>query len=400
MNLKEFYGVSGLPRLGVAYFFLQMQFWFPIWVLFLLERNISLSEIVVADMVFWASVILFEVPAGMIGDRLGRKKTYFIGALLGAMSYTLMIYITDFSWLIVCWICWSIFIAIVSGTDTAYIYELLKEGNQSHQSTYVFGYFSSITGLAFIITHFSAGFLYDLDPILPIFLNVIVSLFAAIIILTLPSPKKGTYATPSFNDIFNAMKNQFFSNDIVKYVVILMAVVMMYHWTVTLIFQPFLIELGFDVEFFGFVYLIFTSLGILGGFFAGRLEKKFGKIPLLITSLFLVVSAVGITGFIPGIISVGGIMILRAAFYLGDPVLKVILNREVEDAHRASIFSFTNMLYSSMLFFSRPLVGFVTEVWSSKSAFQLWFVLGIPMTMALLFLITKLSKAEKRKYSC
>jgi MFS family permease len=399
MNLKEFYRVPGLPKLGLAYFFLQMQFWFPIWVLFLLERDISLSEIVIADMVFWASVIIFEVPAGMIGDRLGRKKTYFIGALLGAMSYALMIYIIDFYWLIICWICWSIYIAIVSGTDTAYIYELLKEENQSHQSTYVFGYFASITSLAFIITHFSAGFFYGVDPILPIFLNVIVSLFAALIILTLPTPKKGTYTTPSFNDIFNAMKEQFFSNDIVKYVVMLMAVIMMYHWTVTLIFQPFLIELGFEVEFFGFVYLIFTVLGILGGFLAGPLEKRFGKIPVLVTSLLLVVSAVGFTGLIPGIISVGGIMILRAAFYLGDPILKVILNREVEDAHRASIFSFSNMLYSSILFFSRPLVGLVSDMWSSKSAFQLWFVLGIPMAISLLFLIRKLSKAEKRKYS-
>ena len=32
-----------------------------------------MNEIIIADMIFWSSVFLFEVPAGMIGDKIGRK---------------------------------------------------------------------------------------------------------------------------------------------------------------------------------------------------------------------------------------------------------------------------------------------------------------------------------------
>ena len=391
MRISDFFTIKGLPVLGLAFFCLQMQFWFPVWVLFLLERGISLSEIVVADMIFWTCVIIFEVPAGMFGDRVGRKRTYFIGAILGALSYFFMILINDFSMLILCWIIWSVYIAIVSGTDTAFIYEILKTENQLENSTFVFGYFSAISSVAFIVTHFTAGFLYQINSSLPIFLNIIVSLLAASLILKLPDPTDGNYETTSFTDVVNAMKKQFLTNRVLKYAIIIMSVFLMYHWTLTLIFQPLLIGLNIEVEYFGYFYFFFTILGILAGVLAGPLEKRFGQTSLLIFSFFIVFSSVGITAWIPGLLSVVGIMWLRFGFFLGQPVLQATINHEIDDTHRASVFSFTNMLYSLMLVFSRPLVGFITELWNVKLAYQVWFLLGIPIMIILFILVKKMN---------
>ena len=151
----------------------------------------------------------------------------------------------------------------------------------------------------------------------------------------------------------------------------------------------------------GIIYFLFTTLGVISGILTGVLENRFGKFLVISLSVITIVFAVGLTGFIPGILSVFGIIWLRFAFYLGEPVLKVIINEQIEDTNRSSVFSFANMIYSLMLVFSRPLVGLITDLSSPRLAFQVWFVFGIVMIVLLLFLLKPILKysasGEKRK---
>ena len=57
MRLNKFLAIQGLPRLALAFVFLQMPFLFPIWVLFLLDRGLSFTEIIIADMIFYGSIM-------------------------------------------------------------------------------------------------------------------------------------------------------------------------------------------------------------------------------------------------------------------------------------------------------------------------------------------------------
>ncbi|WP_346662695.1 hypothetical protein [uncultured Merdimonas sp.] len=45
-----------------------------VWVFFLLERGFSLAQVGIAEGVFHAVSMCFEIPSGMVSDTIGRRK--------------------------------------------------------------------------------------------------------------------------------------------------------------------------------------------------------------------------------------------------------------------------------------------------------------------------------------
>lgn len=383
-----------LYRLGITYFMIQLQFWFPIWVIFLLDKGLTLTHIIFADMLYWALIVIFEVPMGYIGDRIGRKRTYFIGALLGSLTFFLMILITNFYLLILCWFCWSIFLSIISGTDTAYIYELIKEEELLDKSNAIFGYFASLASLSFIVSHFFASILYSIHMILPILINGICVIIGGLIILTLPNPtqRDGHYSIPKIKDVVIDIA---WKNPTIRSLMFILALLYAYIWTTTLIFQPFLLDLGLNVELFGLIYLAFTSLGIIGGLITGKLVKLLGNYYLILIGALGIWIAIGIIGFFESVYALIGIIFIRFFYFLCESPLKVLINNDIDNQHRASIFSLANLISSIMLLLFRPLIGYLSDLFNSKSAFQIWFFAGILPFFIVIFLLTNIKKSIK-----
>lgn len=382
---------NSLYRLGLAYFLIQLQFWFPIWVIFLLDRGLTFYHVIIADIIFWGSVILLEFPMGYIGDRLGRRTTYLLGALLGAITYFIMTLITNFSLLIISWLCWSIFLATISGTDKAYIYELIKDEGLLAKSNNIFGYFAALTSFSFIVSHFFAGFLYSLNTNLPILINSVCALLAGGIIISLPNPKieENPHSLPKIREV---LVDVAWKNKPVRILIFVLALLFTYSWTTTLIFQPFLTELGLNVELFGIIYLGFTGLGIIGGAITGRLVRFMGAHYLILCGALGMWIAVGLTGFLTGFFGLIGIVLIQFFYYLSECPLEVLINEDISNEYRASIFSLSKLLSSLMLLFFRPFIGSVSDGNTSKFAFQFWFIIGIIPLLIVIVLIVYVMK--------
>lgn len=383
-----------LYRLGLIYFLIQLQFWFPIWIIFLLDKGLTLNEIIIADMLYWALIVILEVPMGYIGDRIGRKKTYFIGAICGSITFLIMTLINNLSLLIICWICWSIFLAIISGTDTAYIYEIIKEEKLINNVNSIFGYFASLASLAYIFSHFLAGFLYSINMNLPILTNAICVLAAGILIFSLPDVhhEEDLYSIPTFKEVIIDIA---WKTPIVRTLMFILALLYAYMWTTTFIFQPFLLELGINLELFGLIYFAFTSLGVIGGLITGKLVKIFGGNYLIIVGSFGLWIAIGFVGFFESVLALVGIIFIRFFYFISESPIKVLINAEIDNKHRASIFSLANLISSILLLMFRPFIGYLSDLYNSKSAFQLWFLIGIIPFILIISLIRKIMKTRK-----
>ena len=61
-----------------------------IWIIFLQSRGFTLSQIGLAESFFHLAPVTLELPSGSIADILGRKWSMAMGALLIAVSTTLM----------------------------------------------------------------------------------------------------------------------------------------------------------------------------------------------------------------------------------------------------------------------------------------------------------------------
>nr|WP_228370972.1 MULTISPECIES: MFS transporter [unclassified Natrinema] len=58
----------------------------PVWVLLLQARGLSYTDIGFLGAVYWAVLVLAEIPTGYIGDRLGRRQSLLMAAVVTAVG--------------------------------------------------------------------------------------------------------------------------------------------------------------------------------------------------------------------------------------------------------------------------------------------------------------------------
>jgi MFS family permease len=140
----------------------------------------------------------------------------------------------------------------------------------------------------------------------------------------------------------------------------------------------------------------YFDLGILAGIFAGRLVKRFHKIPIIGFGIIATIVAVGFVGFLPGILALSGIIFIGFSFHLADTVIKVMLNQKIPENSRSSIFSLSSLICSLFLAGSRPFIGMISNNQSPIIAFRWWFYFGILLGVSLLFLLLDIYKKIRK----
>lgn len=73
-------------------------FWLPVFFLFFNER-VSLREVLLLEAIYYAAVVVLEVPSGYVSDRYGRKRTLAISAACLLLAYMVFFQATTFLWL-------------------------------------------------------------------------------------------------------------------------------------------------------------------------------------------------------------------------------------------------------------------------------------------------------------
>lgn len=88
----------------------------------LLDKGLSLSQILLVQAGFSIAVLLFEFPSGSIADMISRRTLYFISRLVFCIFFVLVIFGHGFPLMLLAWIIYGLATALESGTlDAALI---------------------------------------------------------------------------------------------------------------------------------------------------------------------------------------------------------------------------------------------------------------------------------------
>lgn len=242
---------------------LDVQFWFPIWLVFLLHQGFSLAEAALADGLFRLVVVLLEIPLGALGDRLGRRRTLLVTVALTALVFTSIGFVTSVGVLLCVWGLWGILWALASGLDTAYAWELAQQAGLS-SATYL-GRVRAVTGLAGFVSLLTAGWLYEMAPASPFWVTAGLAVIALPIAWTLPD----IAAVPAPEN--HAVGVGVFIAPQVRWRIVLGALVLLAGWTVQIAFQPLAIELAISPATTGLMYAWFAVARGVGGWLGSRL---------------------------------------------------------------------------------------------------------------------------------
>ena len=88
----------------------------------LLDKGLSLSQILLVQAGFSVAVLLFEFPSGSIADMISRRTLYFISRLVFCIFFLLVIFGHGFPLMLLAWVIYGLATALESGTlDAALI---------------------------------------------------------------------------------------------------------------------------------------------------------------------------------------------------------------------------------------------------------------------------------------
>ncbi len=162
-----------------AYGFLKnLRFFDAFFILFLLEKGLSYTEIGILYASREIIINLFEIPSGLIADTYGRKNALIGSFLFYIISFIVFYISSEFWWFLTAFLLYGVADAFRSGTHKGMIMDYLKLNNWQDQKINYYGHTrgwsqkgSAISSLiAGVIVFYSGSyqsiFLYSIVPYL------------------------------------------------------------------------------------------------------------------------------------------------------------------------------------------------------------------------------------------
>lgn len=319
--------------------------------LFYLSRNLGLDQIFYL-LVIWSVVgIILEVPSGYLADMIGRKKTIILGVGLHALSIAVLFVANSFP-------LFALFIALQSaayaaftGTDSALLYDSLRELGDVGSSLRVSGKYISSKRLAKIfIPLLGAIVAKDLLPwqfsvlIAVDFVGALISIWFA---GKLTEPDRTVDLSEKESGIFLDSIKLFRSDSVARKLAINKSLVFIATLIFWRLYQPILKDLGISIIVLGIIYSLFQLLTFLSHWYFEKVEKVLGlrrimNYPVLIGLVSILTFLLTKNLFV---LTLATIFILIVGTFR-DPIFFEQINLRVKSFNRATTTSVLNVVKS------------------------------------------------------
>lgn len=306
-------------------------------------------------------MLIFEIPWGIIGDKIGYKKTLIISYGLFLLSKIVFYYSYSFFGFLMESIIVALAISGVSGCDSALLYSSINKS----ESDKIFGIYGAMATAGFLVSSLISGILVKISIDLLAFATIIPYTVVFFLSMTLKDVKVKDRLNHKWSKVESECKKDILDNENFDYkenkghkdsilkslklavtnkriVVFVIAVAVLSETThaICVFFnQPLYIKSGIDIKWFG----ILTALMQVATFIAIRahkIKKNIGEKKLLNRSLILVIvcNLLLIMSNI-SFVTVMLIFIIEGAFAITQPITETIKNESIVTANRATILS-------------------------------------------------------------
>lgn len=154
--------------------------------LFLLDAGLSIEEVFVANAVFSAGMVLFEIPTGVVADTVGRRASYLLSIVVLGSTTLLYLLAARMEAGVVVFALVSLVMGLgftfYSGALEAWLVDALHSVGEDGDLDHVFARSQQVTGVAMLVGTTAGGFLGQIDLGVPF--GVRAGLLAALFVVS------------------------------------------------------------------------------------------------------------------------------------------------------------------------------------------------------------------------
>lgn len=355
----------------------------PIIVLFFEKHGLSLTQIMILQATYSFTVALFEIPSGFFADIYGRRLSLFFGSILTFLGYLIFSFYSGFNEFFIAEILLGIGGSLISGADSALIYDTLLELKKDEDYTKIEGKNYGIGNVSEGLAGILGGFLAVSSLELPVYIQTFVLFFSIPLSYSLVEPKSSYKLAKSFKSILLVVKETFFQKNRLKWYILYSSAMGIGTLSIAWFVQPFLMEIDTPLIYYG---IIWASLNIITGitsYYSYIFDK--GKV-LIYISLSMLISFI-LLGFnisIYGFIFIVLIYLMRGII---TPNLRNLININSTSERRATVLSLRSFVIRISFALIAPILGFITDVYEISYVF---YFLGLLVGLSSLLAVYKL----------
>jgi MFS family permease len=374
MNLKN--NIIKLYLLKAVKWFMIVM---PIIVLFFESKGLSLTQIMILQGTYSLVVALFEIPSGFFADIYGRKNSLVIGSIFLFLGYVIFSFFSGFNEFLFAEILLGIGGSLISGADSAILYDTLleikedKEYTKIEGRTYAIGNFSE--GIAGVL----GGFLAMTSINMPVYIQTIVMFLSIPIAMTLVEPKSSYKLAKSFSSIITVVKDTFIYQRKLRWYIVYSSSMGIATLSIAWFVQPFLMEIDTPIIYYGIIWAFLNFTAGITSYYS----YLFNNHNLLIYNSLIMITSLILLGFnisYFGLIFIILIYLLRGVI---TPKLRNLINMNSTSERRATVLSLRSFVIRISFAVIAPILGYISDSSDISIVFYvLAFIVGFSSLLA------------------
>lgn len=309
--------------------------------------GLTFQDFLIGEAVFAGVVVALEVPSGWLSDVWKRKYVLALGSVFWFLGFGYLYFCETLFDTIIAQGVIGIAVSLFSGTATALLYDtLLAEGREADYSRlegrrFGFGFYSCAAGAVM------GGFMYAVDPALPLIATIISAVPATIccVLMTEPPRHKSAVQGHPIKDMAITMRYALHGHKEVAFIIIFAGLLFSGTKLIMWSQQPYYMALQLPEYMFGMLMAVGFGLSGMASTLAHKLDGRIGNLRMLalalMTAMIVCIGAGGVVGLHGvALLMVGGSFL----FGLSMPRVSDAINSRVDSSRRATILSTVNLL--------------------------------------------------------
>jgi len=360
--------ISNVKKLYLYRVFGSLSFTHPIYVLYLLQKGLNMTEVMLLQAVFTAVMLIFSIPAGVFADRIGRKPIMVISTFLYALANVGYYLSNTFLEFFITEIIIAIGVAMWESTWYAFLYDSLKEKKKEKYYKKAYGNLIAISGVSTAVASIFGVTLAEKFGYAILFLITAISIgFGFIIQLFLREPQIKAKETDKWKHIIASFKS-INGNKNVKTLMVYSSLLGAIFFCAFFLYQPYFVSIGVPLIAIGGVYALMQLTFAFGGKSAHWLENRLGyKRSLVVAS-----ALPAIIFLIMGSTSLVWLSFLPMLIYFIDAFKSIVIsdyvNKQIRSRERATITAMGFCMFNIFSSIINPIVGRITDMFGINIA--------------------------------
>ncbi len=372
--------------------FLKMSL-FPMAIITLFWKDqigLSLTQILLLQGIYSVAMVIMEYPSGYLSDRIGYRTALSLASVLGTIGWGLYTVAGTFTQVLVAEITLGVSFSFISGTDSAFLFESLKNsGNQQLYARYE-GRMNSCGQIGEALGAVFAGVLYTTAPLLPFFIQVGVWVLALLLTRGMVEPERKLKTPAShLQEAWQITRFALWENRYLRSTILLNVILGLASFYPVWLIQPYMQTHGVPVAWFGPIWAGANLSVALFALASHRSRLHLGDTRMVLLLIAMIIAGYAGLGLIGGFWGFLFYYVLTAMRGLRGPMFLAHAQQQSPSANRAGILSLQSLCFRLGFVLTGPLIGRLADVAGIQQTFHLLLYLFLPALLPAAWLFLK-----------